>query len=100
MHISECCESLRSRRIVDFNRHSSSSGEEEGAAKDKSSEQGSDRGGHAASGFSRSRKLQPGQNRRPLQRSYMEGTFALPRIARGTTARPAVTIRATRECLT
>src|SRR5437763_7402716 len=91
MHMSECCESLRSRRIVDFNRRCSSSAEEEGAAKDKSSEQGSDRGDHAASGFPRSRKLQPGQNRRPLQRFYMEGSCALPRIERGTTASPAVT---------
>src|SRR5437773_11407325 len=98
MHMSECCESLPSRRIVDFNQHFSSSGEEEGHAEDKSSDQSSDRGGHAAPGFSRSCKLQPGQNRRPLQRFYMEGSCALPRIARGTTASPAVTIRATREC--
>ena len=38
MHMSECGESFRSRRIVDFNRRCSSSGEEEAATKDKSSD--------------------------------------------------------------
>ena len=40
MHMGECCESFRSRRTVDFNRRSSSSGEEEGDAKNKSAEEG------------------------------------------------------------
>ena len=40
MHMSECSDSFRSRRIVDFKRRSSSSGEEEADAKDKSAEQG------------------------------------------------------------
>src|SRR5436189_6441431 len=91
MHIREGCESLRRREIVDCNRHSASCGGEEGAAKDKSSEQDSERGDHTALGSSRSRKLWPGQDRRPLQRCYLEGTYALSRVARGTTASPAVT---------
>ena len=70
MHTSECCESFHSRRCVGFNRRSSSSGEKEGDAKDKCAEDGGDRGGDATPGFSRSRKLQPGQDRRPLQRFY------------------------------
>src|SRR5262249_8509604 len=44
MHMSECCESFRRRRSFDFQRHRSSSGEEEDA-EDKSSEKGSDRRG-------------------------------------------------------
>ena len=40
MHMGECCESFRSRRTVDFNWRSSSSGEEEGDAKNKSAEEG------------------------------------------------------------
>ena len=40
MHMSECCESFRSRRSVGFNRRFSSSGEEEGDAKDKCAEDG------------------------------------------------------------
>src|SRR4029453_1327455 len=98
MRMSECCESFSSRRTIDSECRSSSSGEEEGDAKDKSSEQGSNRGGDAAPDFSRSRKLQPGQDRRPLQRFYLEGTFAVPRIAGGTTAGAVATIRATCEC--
>src|SRR4029077_8048477 len=98
MHLSECRAPIGNRRSVDFKRRCSSSGEEEADAKDKSSKPCSDRGGHAAPDFSRSRKLQPGQDRWPLQRPYTEGTFALPRIARGTTAGHAVTIWATREC--
>src|SRR6266536_1050179 len=98
MHLSGCRASIGNRRSVDFKRRCSSSGEEEGAAKDKSSEQDSDRGSHAAPSFPRSRKLQPGQDRRPLQRFYMEGSCALPRIARETTANPSVTTRATPEC--
>ena len=97
MHMSEWYESLRSRRIVDFNRHSSSSGEEEAAAEDKSSEQDSDRGGHTAPGFFRSRELQSGQNRRPIERVYSQSTFALPLIARGTAAAHTVTIPETRK---
>src|SRR6476660_9408318 len=97
MHMSECCKSFHSRRSVGFNRRSSSSGEEEGDAKDKCAEDGGDRGGDATAGFSRSRKLQPGQNRRPLQRFYSEGTFALSRIARGTAAAHIATIRPARE---
>jgi hypothetical protein len=57
MHLSECRASIGNRRSVDFERRCSSGGEEEADAKDKSSEQGSDRGGDAASGFPRSRKL-------------------------------------------
>src|SRR5258708_34686000 len=100
MHMSECCESLRSRRSVGFNRRSSSSGEKEGDAKDKCAEDGADRGGDATPDFSRSRKLQPGEDRRPLQRFYPEGTFALPRIASGAAAAHIATttfIRPTRE---
>src|SRR5215831_20086701 len=96
MHMSECCESFRRRRSIDFQRHRSSSGEEEDA-EDKSSEKGSDRGGYAAPGFPRSRKLQPGQNRRALQRVCLESTCALPRIARRTTASAAVTTEGTTE---
>src|SRR5882762_9976401 len=94
MHMSE---SFRSRRSVGFNRRSSSSGEKEGDTKDKCAQDGGDRGGDATPGFSRSRKLQPGEDRRPLQRFYPEGTFALPRIARGTAAPHIATIRPTRE---
>ena len=97
MHMSECCESFLSRRSAGFNRRSSSSGEKEGDAKDTCAEDGRDRGGDATPGFSGSRKLQPGEDRRPLQRSYPEGTFALPRIARGTAAARIATIRPTRE---
>src|SRR6476646_10576248 len=97
MHMSECSESLRICRSVGFNRRSSSSGEKEGDAKDKCAEDGGDRGGDATSGFARSRKLQPGEHRRPLQGFYPEGAFALPRIARGTAAAHIATIRPTRE---
>ena len=97
MHMSECSDSFRSRRSVGFNRRSSSSSAEEGDAKDKCAEDGGDRGGDATPGFSRSRKLQPGEDRRPLQRFYPEGTFALPRIARATAAARVATIRPTRE---
>src|SRR5438094_7529224 len=93
MHMSECCDSFRSRRIVDFKRRPSSSGEKEVSDEDTFSEEGADRGGHTAPGFSRSRKLLPGQDRRPLQRCYLEGTCALSRVARGTTASPAVKIQ-------
>src|SRR5712675_269508 len=102
MHMSE---SFRSRRSVGFNRRFSSSGEKEGDAKDKCAEDGGDRGSDATPSFSRSRKLQPGKDRRPLQRFYSKGTFALPRIARGTAAAHIATttfirptrIRPTRE---
>jgi len=97
MHMSECLESFRSRRSAGLNRRFSSSGEKEGDAKDTCAEDGGDRGGDATPGFSRSRKLQPGEDRRPLQRSYSESTFALPRIARGTAAAHIATIRPTRE---
>src|SRR5260370_35551455 len=97
MHTGECSVSFRSCRSVCFNRRSSSSGEKEGDAKDKCAEDGGDRGGDATPGFSRSRKLQPGKDRWPLQRFYPEGTFALPRIARGTAAAHIPTIRPTRE---
>src|SRR6476660_2113592 len=97
MHISESGESFGSRRSVGFNRRPSSSGEKEGDAKDKCAEDGADRGGDATPGLSRSRKFQPGEDRRPLQRVYPEGTFALPRIARGTAAGHITAIRRTRE---
>src|SRR4029077_13326339 len=97
MHMSECRESLRSCRSVGFNRRSSGSGEKEGDAKDKCAQDGGDRGGDATPGFSRSRKLQPGEDRRPVSRFYSKGTFALPRIARGTAAAHITTIRPTRE---
>src|SRR6476659_2645626 len=97
MLMSECCKSFHSRRSVGFNRRSSSRGEEEGDAKDKSAEDGGDRGGDATAGFSRSRKLQPGEDRRPLQRFYPKSTFALPRITRGTAAAHIATIPQTRE---
>jgi len=97
MHRSECSESFANRRCLGFNRRSSSSGEEEDDAKDKCAEDGGDRGGDATPGFSGSRKLQPREDRRPLQRFYPEGTFALPRIAGTTAAAHIATIRPTRE---
>ena len=57
MHMSECGDSFRNRWIIDLKRRSSSGGEKEADAEDTTSEENADRGGRAAPGFPRSRKV-------------------------------------------
>ena len=57
MHMSECSDPFRRRRIVNFKRRFSSGGEKEIEAENKSREQGPDRSGDTARSFPRSRKL-------------------------------------------
>ena len=84
MQMSECCDPFRRRRIVNFKRRLSSGGEEEIEAENKSGEQGPNRSGDTAPSFLDRANFRPRQDRRSLQLFYMEGAYALPRIARGT----------------
>src|SRR6476660_6741716 len=61
MHMSECCDPFRRRRIVNFKRRFSSGGEEEIEAKNKSREQGPDRRGDTLQVFLDRANFSPGR---------------------------------------